>query len=89
MDNKYLDAYYERACLLNGNNYTKNYSAAILDLNKIIEINPKYKDGAAYYQRGFSYLQLNKKDSSCLDYSKAGELGFKYAYTAIEKYCEY
>jgi hypothetical protein len=32
-------------------------------------------------------IQLKQIDSGCLDFSKAGELGYTLAYELIKKYC--
>ena len=37
--------------------------------------------------RGYAKLNLNQKDSACLDFSKAGELGYEKAYEEIKKFC--
>jgi len=62
-----------------------NNRGAIEDYNKAIEINPKLAE--AYYNRGLAKLFLSKKDSGCLDLSKAGELGYSEAYEAIKEFC--
>ena len=41
----------------------------------------------AYYGRGACKLILNDKESACLDLSKAGELGYRYAYEIMKKNC--
>ena len=33
-------------------------------------------------------IQSNRKNESCLDFSKAGELGYYEAYSAIKEYCQ-
>jgi tetratricopeptide (TPR) repeat protein len=58
---------------------------AIADYTKAIEINPDYAD--AYYNRGIAKINLGKKNSGCLDLSKAGELGDDDAYEAISDHC--
>ena len=63
-----------------------NYTAAIQDYNKAIELNPDYAN--AYYNRGLAKYKLGDKDGSCLDWSKAGELGLSQAYDAIKEFCQ-
>ena len=63
----------------------KDYIGAIADFNIAIEINPYFTE--AYYNRGSSKFLLNQKESACLDWSKAGELGDGSAYDLIKKYC--
>jgi len=41
----------------------------------------------AYDNRGYAKYSLGDKDGACLDWSKAGELGYSDAYDAIKKYC--
>ena len=62
-----------------------DYLGAINDYSKAIELDPKFAD--AYYNRGLAKLGLSKKESGCLDLSKAGELGYAEAYEMIKKYC--
>jgi len=63
----------------------KDYKGAIQDLNKAIELNPKFAD--AYINRGIAKITSGQKDDGCLDLSKAGELGYAEAYEAIKEYC--
>lgn len=64
----------------------EDFTNAIDFLNKAIEYNPNYKE--AYFFRGRVKLLLDQKDSGCLDFSKAGELGYKDAYEAIKELCK-
>ena len=41
----------------------------------------------AYWRRGTAKIRLGLKESGCLDFSKAGELGEQEAYNEINKYC--
>ena len=63
-----------------------DFIGALNDLNKAIEINPN--DALAYGNRGLSKIALGQKDSGCLDFSKAGEMGYMDAYDAIKEYCQ-
>jgi len=63
----------------------KDYQGAISDYSKAIKNCPK--DSDTYYYRGIANQKLGKKESACLDFSKAGELGYKKAYEMIKKYC--
>ncbi len=63
----------------------EDHRGAVLDYTKAIEINTKYSK--AYYYRGFTKNLLGDKNGGCLDWSKAGELGYADAYDMIKKYC--
>ena len=63
----------------------QDYSDAISDYNKAIEINPDHAE--AYYNRGIAKINLGQKDSGCLDLSKAGKLGHSQDYEAIKDFC--
>lgn len=41
----------------------------------------------AYYNRGLVKIGMNQKNSACLDFSRAGELGHNEAYNTINKFC--
>ena len=77
------EEYYNRG---NAKNNQKDYSGAISDYNKAIEINPNYAE--TYYYRGIAKINISQKNSGCLDLSKAGELGYEKAYEMINKYCK-
>lgn len=53
------------------------YDQAIVDLNKAIEINPKFVD--AYYNRGIIYYDQHKYDFAIADYTKAIEIDSNFA----------
>lgn len=59
----------------------QDYAGAILDYNKAISLNPK--DSMSYNNRGYANFKLKQKESACLDFSKAGELGYSEAYENI------
>jgi tetratricopeptide (TPR) repeat protein len=61
------------------------HESAIADYSSAIQLNPHAAD--SYENRGRAKLYLGDKKGGCLDLSKAGELGSKYAYEAIEKFC--
>ena len=65
------------------------FGLAINDFTKAIKLNPE--DGQAYYWRGMVKMCAGNpnfdKDGGCLDFSKAGELGYSDAYEMIRKYC--
>jgi tetratricopeptide (TPR) repeat protein len=63
----------------------QDYKGAIDDLNKAIIITPKFPD--AWYGRATIKYYLKDKEGACLDWSKAGELGYSKAYDAIKEYC--
>ncbi len=64
----------------------KDYSGAIADFNKAIQLKPDY--AFAYYSRGYSKHYLKDKIGACTDWSKAGELGSSDAYKRIQKNCQ-
>jgi tetratricopeptide (TPR) repeat protein len=76
-------AYYERAYPKVA---MKNLNAAIIDVNEAIKIDDK--KGIFYKLRGEIKILLGQKDSACLDFSRAGELGAKGAYERIEGNCD-
>ncbi len=65
---KTAEEFYYRAEQGNG----VNWKAKIEDLNKAIQLNPKYI--AAYYLRATGKYQLGDKDEACLDWKKVLEL---------------
>jgi tetratricopeptide (TPR) repeat protein len=64
----------------------KKYQEAIINLNKAIELDPD--NFGAYHYRGIVKIKIGQKNSACLDWSKAGELGYTEAYNLIAKYCK-
>ena len=77
----YLDFYFRGKCyfLLN------KLDDALSDFNKAIELNEKH--ALAYYNRGLVRIELNDLEKGCLDLSKAGELGYTFAYDKILEHC--
>lgn len=70
----------------NCNNALKKTKAAFSDFSNAIELDPYNK--FAYYNRGIIYYyDFNKKEKACMDWSRAGELGYTDAYTLINKNC--
>ena len=68
------------------NDNIKDYRGAIEDYTKAIKLKPDYSD--LYINRAFTKLDLGLKNSGCLDFSKAGELGDKNAIWYIKEYCK-
>lgn len=62
------------------------YSSAFEDINQALKMKPN--DGGCYLMRGLIQVQLGRKNSGCLDLSKAGELGIKEAYEYIQSVCQ-
>jgi len=62
----------------------RDYPGAIADCSKAIEIEP---EGSYYYARGCCEIESGKKDSGCLDFKKAVELGYKKAKQASKENC--
>lgn len=69
-----------------GRKFQRNGNELEKEEEKKVDINPN--DAKFYYLRGLLLIQDNQKDSGCLDLSKASELGYKYAYEAIKKFCQ-
>lgn len=67
-----------------------DYRGAITDYDKCIEYSSSniYYNRSAYCNKGLAKINLGRKEEGCLDLSKAGELGYDYAYEAIKKYCQ-
>ena len=63
-----------------------DYTGAIQDYTNFITLNPD--DALAYCTRGAAKYNLGDKNGCCLDFSKAGELGYEDAYDLIKKYCQ-
>ena len=61
----------------------KDYKGALEDYSKAIELDPN--DSHVYKKRGLS--KLNQKESACLDFNKAKELGNEEAIEMIKKNC--
>jgi tetratricopeptide (TPR) repeat protein len=82
-----LNPKYVRAYLLRGTSKynLEDYRGAISDFDMVTSLDPKELD--AYLLRGLAKIMLRQKDSGCLDFSKAGELGDERAYDMIKKYC--
>jgi hypothetical protein len=65
----------------------KNYEDALFSLNEVIEFKGVNNFPKAYLYKGLIEIKNRNKDSACINFSKAGELGCKEAYTFIKKYC--
>jgi Flp pilus assembly protein TadD len=76
------DAYVNRGL---GKARLEDYRGAIADFTKAIKLNPNV--AVAYYNRGVAKEILGQKDEGCMDYRKAGELGYYQAYDVIKEYC--
>lgn len=64
----------------------EDYRGAIVDYSRVLQIDSKYAE--AYYFRGYANIVIGRKESGCLDLSKAGELGYQKAYDLIKEYCQ-
>lgn len=60
-------------------------SKALSDLDKAIMLNPS--DCNLFIRRGKLKILMDDKNSACIDYSKAGELGCQVAYQIIKNEC--
>ncbi len=64
----------------------KNYEAAIEDYSRVIEMNPKLAQ--AHYSRGQAKARMGDKESACVDWKKASELGHDEAKGVIVYNCK-
>ena len=85
LDPTNVKAYNNRG-MAKANANLQDYRGAILDFTKAIELDPT-TDAIPYYNRGLAKYALSNIDGACLDWSKAGELGYGDAYEYIKKYC--
>jgi lipoprotein NlpI len=76
-------AYYNRG-LARGR--LNDYSGAIKDFDRVIELNPEYKE--AYYNRGIANFFIGRQHDACYDWRKAHSMGHYEADKAIKAYCE-
>ena len=69
-DKSNFEAYYYRGCTrINA----KQYSDAIADLEKAVELKPDYAD--AYFNLGKTYYLMNNEDKACEYYKLADQYG--------------
>lgn len=78
----HAEAYANRAIIKSN---LEDLEGAIKDLDKALILNPKYPE--AYFNRGLAKLKLGMKTLGCLDFKKAGKLGFTKAYETITELC--
>ncbi len=64
---------------------SSKYKEAIVDLNKAIEIQPKYAN--SYLLKGMCKAQLKDKNGACVEWRKAKLLGSESATRMLKKYC--
>lgn len=62
------------------------FELALTNYGKAIKLNPFLPE--AWYNRGFVYLMLKRKNDACYDLGKAGELGLPQAYAIISRFCK-
>lgn len=63
----------------------EDLNGALLDVNEALELSPR--SGELFKLRGEIKILLGQKDSACLDFSRAGELGADGAYERINGNC--
>lgn len=63
----------------------KKYFSAINELTKAIQLDST--NAEAYYLRGKSFVEMSRNFSACIDFKKAGSLGYFEAYEMVIKYC--
>jgi len=68
----------------------EDYEGAIQDYDLVISNKHSDEDDLrkAYFNKGNTYLNLNKKTEACKYWKKASNLGAEYANERIQKYCE-
>jgi tetratricopeptide (TPR) repeat protein len=66
----------------------KNYNEALYSFNEIIKLKTVNSFPKTYLYKGLIEIQNKNKDNACLDFSRAGELGCKEAYSLIKKHCK-
>lgn len=64
----------------------EHYEAAIEDYTRVIEMNPNWAQ--AHYSRGQAKARMGDKDSACVDWKKASELGHDEAKGVIVYNCK-
>ena len=64
---------------------SSKFKEAIVDLNKAIEIQPKYAN--SYLLKGMCKAQLKDKNGACVEWRKAKLLGSESATRMLKKYC--
>lgn len=82
IDPEFVTAYLNRGIVYRKQ---KNFNAAIADFSKVLSLDNKHAD--AYYFRGMDLIQINKLNDGCRDLNTAKNLGYQYAQSAIDKYC--
>lgn len=70
--------------ILKASSYQK-FREAMADFNEAIRLDPS--NAQAYLGRGSCLFQLNARDSACMDWAKASELGNKGAGVLLERNC--
>ena len=64
---------------------SSKFKEAIVDLNKAIEIQPKYAN--SYLLKGMCKAQLKDKNGACVEWRKAKLLGSESATRMLKQYC--
>ncbi len=62
-----------------------NIPGAVSDFSQAITLKPDYAE--AYYNRGVAYYQGGQQQQACSDWTKASQLRFSPANSAISQYC--
>lgn len=84
MNALYADAYFYRSV---SNTLKKKFNEGLLDINEAFRVNKNKRDDRYYMLRGMIKIKLGQKESGCLDFSRAGELGNAEAYKEIKLNC--
>ena len=82
IDSTYINALF---ILAEAKTTVKDFSGALKNYNSIIKLDSS--SAKAIYLRGTIEIILERNDLACMDFKRAGELGYFDAYEMIKKYC--
>jgi len=87
---KYAEAYYNRGVTY-GADLSKHHQAImdftkVIELSKIIDLKPPWLLSSAYYNRGYSYFNLDRRQQAIDDYKIAARMGHFKAKLYLDKW---
>jgi hypothetical protein len=85
VNNKYISLRYVIGC---SNFKINKLDNSMFSFNEVIKWRGEYSYPKVYIYKGLIAQMKKQKDSACLYYSKAGELGDASAYAYINKWCK-